>query len=273
MGSQNIRLLIEYDGSEFAGWQTQEGLPTIQGALCDALRSVTGEVDATVGAAGRTDAGVHAFGQVANFFTEHPMEGRRFAPGLNFYLPPTIRVHRSEAVSSSFDARRDSTSKRYRYRIYEGPHPPALHRRRAWHVRRRHVDVAAMRLAAEHLLGEQDFETFRSTQCDAAHAVRTIHTIDITAAPHLPVGQMIDIVFHANAFCRHMCRILAGSLLEVGIGKRQPADIQAMLLARDRRRAGVTAPPWGLTLLEVLYAERARRLSKSADPSKPQPSA
>ena len=253
MGLQNIRLLIEYDGSEFAGWQAQEGLPTIQGAICDAVGHITGGTQVTVGGAGRTDAGVHAFGQVANFLIDHPMEARRFATGLNFYLPPAIRIHRSEAVPEDFDARRDSTSKRYRYRIYEGPHQPALHRRRAWHVRR-HIDPEAMREAAQHIMGEQDFESFRSAHCDAAHAVRTIHSVDIIAAPRPPVGNMIDIVFHANAFCRHMCRILAGTLLEVGAGQRRPADIGAIVAARDRRKAGVTAPPWGLTLLEVRYA-------------------
>ena len=231
-------------------------MPTIQGALCSALRQVTGNTQATVGAAGRTDAGVHAFGQVANFFTDHPMEARRFAPGLNFYLPPAIRVHRSEAVPEAFDARRDSSGKRYRYRIYEGPHPPALDRRRAWHVRRK-IDPAAMRQAAQHLLGEQDFESFRSTQCDAAHAVRTFFSVDIIATPHPPVGQMVDIVFHANAFCRHMCRILAGTLLEVGTGRRQPEDVRTILAARDRRLGGVTAPPWGLTLIEVLYPQKS----------------
>lgn len=254
MGSQNIRLLIEYDGSDFAGWQMQEGLPTIQGSLCHALQRVTGDAEASVGAAGRTDAGVHAFGQVANFLTKSPMEARRFAPGLNFYLPPTIRVHRSEAVPKSFDARRNSSSKRYRYRIYEGPHPPALHRRRAWHVRRR-IDPLAMQRAAQHLLGEQDFESFRSAQCDAAHAVRTFFSVDVVATPRPPVGQMVDIVFHANAFCRHMCRILAGTLLEVGIGQRRPEDVRTILDARDRRQGGVTAPPWGLTLVEVLYPD------------------
>ena len=255
MGLQNIRLLIEYDGSNFAGWQIQEGLPTIQGAICDALGRIMGGTEVVVTAAGRTDAGVHAFGQVANFLVDRPIEARRVATGLNFYLPPAIRIHRSEAVQHSFDSRRDSTSKRYRYRIYEGPHQPALHLRRAWHVRR-HIDTEAMREAAQHLLGEQDFESFRSTQCDAAHAVRTIQSVDISATPRLPVGHMVDIVFHANAFCRHMCRILAGTLLEVGVGQRRPADIASILTARDRREAGATAPPWGLTLLEVHYERR-----------------
>ncbi len=252
MGLRNIRLLIEYDGSEFAGWQIQHGLPTIQGAICEALGRLTGGAQVAVGAAGRTDAGVHAFGQVANFFTDYPLEARRFATGLNFYLPQAICIHRSEEAAHDFDARRDSSSKRYRYRIYGGPHPPALHRRRAWHVRR-HIDPEAMLEAAQYLLGEQDFESFRSTQCDAAHAVRTIHSVEVIAAPRPPVGHMVDIVFHANAFCRHMCRIFAGTLLEVGVGKRPATDIRAIVAARDRRKAGVTAPPWGLTLLEVNY--------------------
>ena len=215
MVRQNIRLIIEYDGSAFAGWQMQQGQATVQGHLTDALRRITREPPLSMSCAGRTDAGVHAFGQVVNFLTDSPMEGRRFATGLNFYLPPTIRIHRSESVPLSFDARRDSTSKRYRYCIYEGPHTPALDRRRAWHVRRR-INPQRMQQAAMRLLGEHDFESFRSAHCDAAHAVRTMHAIDVTATPKPPVGQDIAIVFHANAFCRHMCRVLAWHVVGSG---------------------------------------------------------
>ena len=249
---RNIRLLLEYDGTPYAGWQQQDGQLTVQGCVQTALHRITGESDVQLVVAGRTDAGVHAVGQVANFRTCYPIEARRFTTALNFHLPETIRAHRAEEADNDFDARQCSVSKRYRYRIYRGPHPPALHRHRAWHIRNP-VDVASMQRAAAYLLGEHDFESFRSSQCDADHAVRTMHSITMTSVARPPVGEFVDIVFHANAFCRHMCRILAGTLAEVGTQRRTVENVESTLHKRDRRAAGVTAPPWGLTLLEVLY--------------------
>ena len=249
---QNIRLLVEYDGTPYVGWQLQDGLPTVQGELLTALRSITGEADLQLNVAGRTDAGVHAYGQVVSFLTRYPKEPRRLAPALNFYLPSTIRIHRAEGVPDDFDARRSAKGKRYRYRVYSGPHPLAVERDRVWHVRR-HLNLDAMRQAAAHLIGELDFESFRSSHCDAAHAVRTMFAIPVEVQPRPPVGSLVDITFHANAFCRHMCRILAGTLVEVGAGKRTPADVAHVLARQERAAAGITAPPAGLTLLEVFY--------------------
>ena len=149
-------------------------------------------------------------------------------------------------------ARRDSKGKRYRYRVYNARQPAALESLRAWHIRQP-LDVDAMRAAAKHLLGELDFESFRSAQCDAEHARREMFAITIYTTPRPPIGTYVDITFHANAFCRHMCRILAGTLTEVGRKRCAPNDVRQILEARDRTRAGITAPPWGLTLLEVEY--------------------
>jgi tRNA pseudouridine38-40 synthase len=202
--------------------------------------------------AGRTDAGVHAVGQVANLHLHASIAPERVAPALNAHLPATIRVHRSEAVAAEFHARRDSVAKRYRYRIYEGPCLAPLERQRAWHWRKP-LDMDAMGSAATHLTGELDFEAFRSTHCDASHARRHMLGICITREPRPPCGSHLDIIFHANAFCRHMCRILAGTLAHVGAGRLTPDDVRAALHSRDRRRAGPTAPAGGLTLLQVEY--------------------
>jgi tRNA pseudouridine38-40 synthase len=248
---RNIRILVEYDGSGYLGWQTQLEGPSIQSTLTDALFAVTGERP-VIEAAGRTDAGVHAQAQVVCFQVESAIAAERFAPALNAHLPEAISVHLSEEVPLSFSARHDSTSKRYRYRIYNARQPAALEALRAWHIRQQ-LDLDAMRAAAKHLVGELDFESFRSAQCDAEHARREMFSIVIDETPRGPVGRYVDITFHANAFCRHMCRILAGTLTEVGRKRTSPDAVLQIRDARDRTKAGVTAPPWGLTLLQVIY--------------------
>ena len=253
---QNICLLIEYDGTPYSGWQMQKTLPSVQGELTAALRRLTGEPQLNLSCAGRTDAGVHAYGQVANFHTCYRLEARRYATALNRFLPPTIRIHRSEALPAAFDARFSAAAKRYRYRLYEGLNPLALDRHRAWHVRRS-LNVERLQAAAQTLVGEHDFNAFRSSHCDADHAVRRIFSVEVAQMLRPPIGRFVDITFHANAFCRHMCRILAGTLMEVGAGMRSVGSVEEALRVRQRQAAGVTAPPWGLTLLEVLYAPEA----------------
>lgn len=248
---RNIRLLVEYDGTAYGGWQIQENVPTVQGCLRAAVERMTGRVP-TLTVAGRTDAGVHAVGQVASFKTRSTIEARRFAPGLNAHLPNDISVHRSTEEALDFNPKRDSKSKRYRYRVYCGPQPAALEGNRAWMLRT-DLNVCVMQRAADLLLGERDFNAFRSAHCDAPHAVRAMYGIDVTSAPRAPIGTTVEIVLHANAFCRHMCRIISGTLVEVGRGQRTVDSVAAALESRDRSQAGVTAPPGGLTLLEVLY--------------------
>jgi tRNA pseudouridine38-40 synthase len=249
---RNIRLLLEYDGTRYVGWQLQDNGESIQGHLLLALEALTGERP-TLHVAGRTDAGVHALGQVASFVTQSPIPTPSFAPALNTKLPDDISVHCSDEVPPDFDARHSAHSKRYRYRVYQAREPAALENGRAWHVRRR-IDLTRMRAAAQLLVGEHDFEAFRSAHCDAAHARRRMHSIDIGSTTRPPVGLHVDITFHANAYCRHMCRILAGTLVEVGTGQRAVDSVAAALAGRARELAGVTAPPGGLTLLEVLYS-------------------
>ncbi|MBI3179942.1 MAG: tRNA pseudouridine(38-40) synthase TruA, partial [Deltaproteobacteria bacterium] len=233
---RNLKLIIEYEGTRYAGWALQDNAPSIAGCLIEAIAGMTG-VRSLLSVAGRTDAGVHALAQVVSFTTASHIEARRFAPGLNSYLPDDISIHTAREVSLTFDARRDSLSKRYRYRVYRGPQPAALERHRAWYLHQE-LDLEAMRMAAAALVGEHDFEAFRSTQCDAPHARRTMHAVDLARTPRPPVGEHIDITLHANAYCRHMCRILAGTLIEVGLGKRSAGGVAEILAARDRKRAG-----------------------------------
>ncbi|MEZ4271570.1 MAG: tRNA pseudouridine(38-40) synthase TruA [Myxococcota bacterium] len=249
---RNIKLIIEYDGTAYAGWQYQDHQPTVQGTLQHAIQRMLGHA-VTLWVAGRTDAGVHAIAQVANFYTDSCIPTHKFPPGFNSYLPADISVHCAEEVDEAFNAKRDSHSKRYRYRIYQGPQGAALEHR-AWHLRSP-LDVAAMHQASRCLVGELDFNAFRSVHCDAPHAIRHMFDIAFNETERPPVGRHIDITFHANAYCRHMCRILAGTLAEVGQGRRSIASVAAILRSADRRQAGVTAPPKGLTLLSVGYAD------------------
>jgi len=251
--TRTIKILIEYDGSAYGGWQRQPHSPTVQGEIERAIRAFAPEVE-HVQVAGRTDSGVHALGQVAHFQTETELEARRIAPAINFHLPRDIVVHEARDMPASFNARHDSLWKRYRYRIYNGPQETALDRRFSWWLRAP-LDISAMERAATELVGEHDFNAFRSVHCEAAHAIREMFSITISTVERPPLGTFIDIVFHANAFCRHMCRILAGTLVEVGLGKTEVASVATILASRDRTKAGQTAPPGGLTLLEVRYPD------------------
>lgn len=248
---RNIRLLLEYDGARYFGWQLQDGRPTIQGTLLDACEEMIGERPNTR-VAGRTDAHVHAIGQVVSFRTRSTIPAHRFAPGLNNFLPDDISVHEAFEVPLEFDARNDSKSKWYGYRVYFGPQPAALDGERAWQLREP-LDLEAMHEASRCLIGHLDFNAFRSVHCDSKHAIRHVYTVDITSYARPPRGEHVQILFHANAYCRHMCRILAGTLVEVGRGQRSIESVQAALESRDRRQAGMTAPAYGLTLLEVIY--------------------
>lgn len=248
---RNIRLLLEYNGSQYVGFQEQETGPTIQGCLYKAFECLH-MARPPMRVAGRTDAGVHAKGQVVSFLTESTLPARRFAPSLNAFLPKDITVHTSTEMPREFDAKRNSKSKRYLYQIYVGPQPAAFEQYGSWELRKT-LDTAAMQQAAKPLLGEHDFNAFRSSQCEAPHAIRKIYTIEINEHPRPPLGKHIHIWFHANAFCRYMCRILAGTLVEVGRGQRSVESVGQALERRDRCQAGITAPANGLTLMEVHY--------------------
>ncbi len=251
---RNIRLIIEYDGSAYYGWQCQKDGPSIQAAILKAIKTLTGE-EVRLRAAGRTDAGVHALGQVANFFTASTIPGDKFALALNQRLPEDIAIRASAEVDPNFDAKHDSKGKKYLYRIYNAAIPSPLERQRAYFIRGQKLNIAAMQEAATYLIGEHNFESFRSVHCDAPHAFRNIFSIDISETYiEKPIsGRLIEIVVKGNAFCRHMVRIISGTLIEIGRGRYQPAHMAAILAAEKRSAAGITAEPQGLYLCEVYY--------------------
>jgi tRNA pseudouridine38-40 synthase len=244
---RTIKLTLEYDGSALCGWQRQASGPTVQQHLEEALAEMIGPTP--VAGASRTDAGVHALGQVASFTTGTtiPLDG--FRRGLNGLLPPAIAVVDAAEAPPGFHARFWSTGKRYRYSVLVRRDRAPLLDCRAWH-RPGPLALAAMREAAAHLVGEHDFSAFRAAGCDAAHAVREIRSIAVTE-----VAEVVAIEVAGNAFLRNMVRILAGTLVEVGEARRSPASVAEALTGRDRSRAGVTAPPGGLCLVEVHHAD------------------
>lgn len=251
---RTLRLVIEYDGTPFAGWQLQAGLPrerTIQGALEQALERLTVE-PVRVRAASRTDAGVHARGQVVAFETHKdniPVVG--FARGLGTFLPPEIVVRSASEVEAGWDPRRTARGKRYRYTYWNDRQPTALDRHRAWFVRGQ-IDPERMQEAARVLVGTHDFEAFRSTGCEAKHAVRTLYRVEVSRGEH----QRVHLEVVGNAFVRNMVRIIAGNLWAVGAGRLSAEELRAVLESRDRTRGAMTAPAHGLCLEEVIYDDR-----------------
>jgi tRNA pseudouridine38-40 synthase len=241
------RLIVEYDGAPFTGWQRQENGPSVQGTLEEAIFRLSGE-RVTVTGAGRTDAGVHARGQVAHFdlVKEFPPDTVRDA--LNAHLRPApVAVLAAALAAHDFHARFNATARHYEYRIVCRRAPPALDRGHVWHFSRA-LNVAPMQHAARSLLGQHDFTTFRSSECQAKSPVKTLDRLDVMA-------QGEEVVFYASArsFLHHQVRSMVGSLKLVGEGKWQPKDVAAALEATDRTRCGTVAPPDGLTLLRVDY--------------------
>jgi len=244
---RNIRMILEYDGTAYAGWQRQKNGLSIQQVLEEKVAVMTGETVKVVGS-GRTDAGVHALAQVAHFRTASAIPARNFLLGLNSLLPGDIAVIRLDEVPDDFHARHSATGKVYLYRILNRPVRSALYRSFAWEIFQP-LDVAAMQEAAAHLAGTHDFTSFCTIHSDAPHRVRTIREISIARNRE----DFIGITVEAEGFLRYMVRIIAGTLVEVGKGHRQPGDIPAVLSARDRAAAGITAPARGLFLKEVRY--------------------
>ncbi len=242
----NLKLTLEYDGTDYHGWQVQLGLPTIQGAMEETIKRVSGE-EVRVTGAGRTDAGVHALGQVANFHTGKALEPLRWQQALNALLPPDIVVRGVEEAPEDFDARRSAKSKTYRYSILNRPYPSALDRRYLLHVPDP-LDLGAMAEAVALLLGEHDFSAFRATGCTAATPVRRVSEARFTTE-----GERLHFFITADAFLMHMVRIIVGTLVEVGTGKLTPAGFRDILKSCDRGRAGKTVPPHGLCLMGVRY--------------------
>jgi tRNA pseudouridine38-40 synthase len=253
-----FKLTLEYDGREFAGWQDQrERGRTIQGELLRALQEIASGPVRLMGA-GRTDAGVHAEGQVASAVLATRLDGETLRRALNAKLPADVAVLAAELRQHDFDARRDAVAKRYRYQLWNGELPSPLRAPRFWHVREP-LDVALLRAGAEHLLGTHDFASFRGAGSVVRTSVRTLHRIDVSGS----AGGEIWLGFEGDGFLRHMVRNLVGSLVEVGAGRRPPGWLAALLTARDRTQAGRTAPALGLVLEWVRYPAEPESAGKS----------
>jgi tRNA pseudouridine38-40 synthase len=242
----NIKVVMEYDGSNFAGWQQQAKGRTVEAELKRALRSITGK-DVTVYAAGRTDAGAHAEGQVASFHTDGRISPRRLMAALNARLPEDVAVLSAEDVNDDFHARYSAKWRRYRYRYLDRPGRPALARGRCWHVRGP-LDVAGMSRAAQALQGRHDWTSYCSASEPAGDRVREMRSARVARR-----GDFVELELVAEGFLRGLVRSIAGALAEVGRGERAPEWVGQVLRARDRRQAPRTAPAGGLTLMEVIY--------------------
>jgi tRNA pseudouridine38-40 synthase len=244
------RLTIEYCGAGLVGWQRQARGMSVQQALETAIREFCGD-SVTVFGAGRTDAGVHALGQIAHVDLAREAMPEVIRNAVNFHLrPQAISVLAVEPASPDFDARRSATGRFYLYRILNRRAPPALERGRVWHVAPP-LDLAAMQAGARHLVGHHDFSTFRDSLCQAKSPVKTLDALDLTR-----VGEEIHIAARARSFLHHQVRNMAGTLKLVGLGRWQPDDVARALAARDRRAGGPTAPAEGLALVAVRYDPR-----------------
>ncbi len=250
-----VKLTLAYDGTAYVGWQLQPNGPSIQAEVERAL-STLHKAPRRVTAAGRTDAGVHARGQVCSFPEAAPLPLRAYVRGMNALLPADVAVVAAAVEAEGFDARRSARGKRYRYTIENRETRLPLTRTTAWQVFRP-LDAGAMRDAAARLVGRHDFAAFQASDCDAAHAVRELRRLDVEGGGR----GTIQVVAEATAFVKHMVRNLVGTLVEVGLGKQPPAWAGEVLAGRDRTRAGPTAPAHGLCLDEVFYSGGAGHLS------------
>lgn len=254
-----IALTIAYDGSAYAGWQIQANANTVQAELERALRVMT-KHPVRVAGASRTDAGVHAMGQVVVFQTTTAIPHAAFIPGLRSLLPPDIGVLSAREVALDFDPQRDALSKTYRYLIHCAAPPYPLLHQRVWH-RWKGLDVPAMQQAARHMVGEHDFSALSASDDDQHSTVRRV--IDCTVTPVLPgqlwphyvscEGTMIVYACQGNGFLKYMVRTIVGTLVEVGEGQRAPDDLPGLLASRDRTQAGPCAPAHGLYLCRVQF--------------------
>jgi tRNA pseudouridine38-40 synthase len=242
-----VKLVLEYDGTRYVGWQVQPNGPSIQAEVERALATLH-KAPRRVTAAGRTDAGVHARGQVVSFPEDRPLPERAYVQGMNALLPADIAVRASSLEADGFDARRSARGKRYRYVIENLPTRAPLGRLQAWQIFHR-LDVDAMRAAAVHLVGRHDFAAFQASDCASEHAVREVRRLELLG----DAGGRLEVVIEATAFVKHMVRNIVGTLVEVGEGKRAPASMVSLLEGRDRKAAGRTAPPQGLFLEQVFY--------------------
>ena len=241
------KLTIEYDGTPFVGWQMQNNGVSVQGVITDAIAAFAGERAAVAGA-GRTDAGVHALGQVVHVDLAKDWDVDNVRDAINFHLrPQPVAVLAAERVPETFEARFSATKRHYLYRVINRRADLALEQNRAWRVPRP-LDCAAMHDAAQRLIGRHDFTTFRATECQAKSPVKTLDRLDVSRD-----GEEVRITTAARSFLHHQVRSMVGSLVHVGEGKWSADDLAAALAARDRTACGQVAPPHGLYLVRVQY--------------------
>ncbi|RGZ68964.1 tRNA pseudouridine(38-40) synthase TruA [Eubacterium sp. AM46-8] len=245
---RRIKLIVAYDGTEYSGWQIQPEAPTIEMCLDKAIHELTGE-NVHVTGASRTDAGVHAYGNVAVFDTESTIPGDRFTFALNRFLPDSIVIQDSWEVSVDFHPRHCNTRKTYEYRILNTAVPLPQKRNFTWHVAGS-IDIEKMKEAAAYIVGEHDFKSFCCVRTQAESTVRTIYSLEV-----LQEGSEIIIRIKGNGFLYNMVRIITGTLIQVGKGRFMPEYVKQMLEAKDRTVAGQTAPPQGLTLVGIEYVD------------------
>lgn len=241
-----VKLIVEYDGTAYAGWQRQPDQPTIQGALETAVRGLT-QIDVSIVGAGRTDAGVHALGQVASFRIDKNWTPREWIKGMNARLPEDIAVRSAGLMPDDFHARYAASGKLYEYRILNRPARSAVDRRYVWHLHKP-LDADAMQQAAALLPGSRDFSSFEGSLTDNEDPMCNLQRLSIDRD-----GEYLRIQAYADRFLKHMVRAMVGTLVEVGLRQRSAEEIPVMLAAKDRTKAGRTAPAHGLFLLHVDY--------------------
>ena len=240
------KLLLEYDGTAYAGWQRQPDQPTIQAMLEQVIHTIT-QTEIPVIGAGRTDSGVHARGQVASFQSDKRLSPQEWQRAFNGLLPKDISVRSVDLVPNDFHARYSAKQKLYEYMILNQVEPSALERNRTWHVPQA-LSLEKMQEAARSLLGTHDFSSFQDSQTDTKNAVCNVTLLEIHKQ-----DTLIAIRILADRFLKQMVRAIVGTLVEVGLGKRDPKEVQAILEEQDRRKAGYTAPAQGLYLVQVDY--------------------
>lgn len=244
---RNIKLTIEYDGKEFNGWQKQPSKLNIQGTIEQAIKTITGE-DVDLQASGRTDAGVHALGQVANFKTNSNIPIEKLSIAINCNLKKSIRIVKAEEVEERFHSRLSCKRKTYRYIINNSEIPSAIYRNLETHIPYK-LDIEKMKQAVKYFEGEHDFKAFKASGTSSKSSIRTIYKAEVLKMPN----NRIYIELTGNGFLYNMVRIIAGTLVDVGTGKIKPEDIEKIIESKDRTNAGKTLPPQGLYLVCVNY--------------------
>ena len=244
---RNIKLTIEYDGKDFNGWQKQPDKQNIQGSIEDAIKQITGEEIELYGS-GRTDAGVHSLGQVANFKTNSSLEVEKFPIAINSKLKKSIRIISAEEVDERFHSRLNAKKKTYRYVINNSEFSSAVYRNLETHIPQK-LDINKMKKAVKYFEGEHDFKAFKASGTSSKSSVRIIYKAEVIEMPN----NRVYIELTGNGFLYNMVRIIAGTLVDVGLGKIEPEDIPNIILDGKRNEAGKTLPPNGLFLVSVIY--------------------